>query len=197
MLLKWCLAMWGMPLGDKEKTGKPCNAWRLAERVVPPGRNDLKRDEYAWHLVAWRIRIMVSITELHSMLRIVVCNWIIPTCDLLVVASRRMGHELELVVARVILRISSKSVELGSVQRKMLMLRFEDCSSHKGRGFKFIFTIFCILFLFFSSPYLRVFGDDQVDMVTREQMLLQVSMWMLRAEEGLVWGLLWIFLTIL
>ncbi|QCD87458.1 hypothetical protein DEO72_LG3g1994 [Vigna unguiculata] len=76
-----------------------------------------------------------------------------------VVASRWMGHELELVVARVILRISSKSVEPGSVQRKMLML---------------------------SSPYLRVFGDDQVDMVTREQMLLQVSMWMLRAEEGLV-----------
>ncbi|QCD92798.1 hypothetical protein DEO72_LG5g867 [Vigna unguiculata] len=48
--------------------------------------------------------------ELHSVLRIVVRNWIIPVCDLSVVASRWKGHELELVATIIILRISSKVV---------------------------------------------------------------------------------------
>ena len=53
------------------------------------------------------------------MLWIVVHNWIIPACGLRVVASRWWNHELELVVARVILRISSEGVESRDVPSKL------------------------------------------------------------------------------
>jgi len=93
-------------------------------------------------------------------LRIVVCNWIIPTCDLLVVTSRWWGYVLEFVAAIVVLSLSSKFVELSGVHWKMLMFGFEDYSSEKGRGFKFQFIV-----IFYFE--LLVFGDDHVTCYTR------------------------------
>jgi len=56
---------------------------------------------------------VVCLGELYSVLRIVVRNMIIPMYDLHVVADRWWNHGLEPLAARVILRISSKCVEVG------------------------------------------------------------------------------------
>jgi len=45
-------------------------------------------------------------------------------------------------------------------------------------------------FFSFSSPYLRVFGDDRVR-DTREQMMLQVVLVELKAEALASWETLW------
>jgi len=42
------------------------------------------------------------------------------------------------------------------------LLGSEECSSQKGRGFKFQFIIIIYYILFFNSLYLLVYGDDRV-----------------------------------
>jgi len=48
----------------------------------------------------------------------------------------------------------------------------------------------CICLISFSSPYLRVFGDDRVR-GTREQMMLQVVLVECRSGAWTSWGTLW------
>jgi len=59
---------------------------------------------------------MVRIEKLHSGLQIIVRGRISPTCDLQVVVSRWWNYKLELVVARVILRITSECVKSECAQ---------------------------------------------------------------------------------
>jgi len=75
-----------------------------------------------------------SLGELHSVLQIVVCNWIIPACGLQVMVCSRRG-ELSLVAVSINLRISSKGCRIMGRAMEEVNDSVEGCSPQKGLSY--------------------------------------------------------------